>query len=151
MIDVSKIKQLREKTGAGIAECREALEKSAGDLRKAEVWLKEQGIAKAHKKAERQTNQGIIESYLHSGGKLGVLVELNCETDFVARTDEFKNLAHELAMQISAMSPKDVKDLLGQEYIRDPQMKIVDLIKSAIAKLGENIHVKRFTRIALGE
>ena len=150
-MDIAKIKELRARTGAGIAECREALEKSANDLAKAEAWLKEHGISKAAKKASRQTSQGVIESYIHGEGKIGVLVELNCETDFVARTDDFKKLAHEIAMQISAMNPKTVEELLNQEYIRDPQLKIADLIKTTIAKIGENIVVKRFSRLALGE
>lgn len=150
-IDVTKIKQLREKTGAGIAECREALDASEGDLKKAETWLREHGVSKAAKKADRETKQGIVESYVHGAGKIGVLVEINCETDFVARTDDFKKLAHEVAMQISAMNPKNVEELMEQEYIRDPKLKIVDLVKSVIAKLGENIKVTRFTRLTLGE
>jgi elongation factor Ts len=149
MIDVSKIKQLREKTGIGISECREALDKNAGDIRKAEKWLNEQGILKAAKKAERPTSQGLIEAYVHNG-KIGVMVEINCETDFVARTDDFKKLAHEIAMQISAMEPKDVKELLKQPYIRDPQSTIEDMVKATIAKLGENIQVKRFSRLEIG-
>ena len=150
-MDVSKIKQLREKTGAGISECREALDKNNDNLAKAEAWLKSHGITKAAKKSDRETSQGLVESYVHSGGRIGVLVEINCETDFVARTDDFKNLAHEIALQISAMNPKDVPELLQQSYIRDPKMTIEALIKSVIAKLGENIKVKRFSRLALGE
>src|SRR3989344_1913858 len=151
MIDVTKVKSLREKTGAGVNECCKALDESNGDLAKAESWLKSRGIEKAAKKEGRETKQGIIESYIHNQGKIGVLVELNCETDFVARTDDFKTLAHELAMQISAMDPKHVEELLKQEYIRDPQLSVGDLVKQTIAKIGENIQVARFTRIALGE
>ncbi len=151
MIDVNKIKILREKTGIGISECREALDKNAGNLKAAEKWLNQQGIIKAAKKADRKTSQGLVESYVHSGGKIGVLVEINCETDFVARTDDFKKLAHEIAMQISAMNPKDVKELMQQLYIRDPQIQIEQLIKTTIAKLGENIQVKKFFRLELGE
>lgn len=150
-MDVAKIKQLREKTGAGISECREALDKSGDDLVKAEAYLLKLGISKATKKADRETAQGLVESYIHGGGKIGVLVEVDCETDFVARTEDFKNLAHELAMQISAMSPKNTAELLKQPYIRDPNLTVTDLIKSVIAKLGENIKVKRFSRLALGE
>lgn len=149
-MDLAKIKTLREKTGAGIADCREALQQSGNDLAKAENWLKAHGIEKAAKKADRATQQGLVESYVHSG-KIGVLLEINCETDFVARTDDFKKLAHEVAMQISAMNPKDVDILLNQEYIRDPKIKIQDLVKATIAKLGENIQIRRFTRLALGE
>ena len=150
MIDLNKIKTLREKTGAGISESREALDVANDDLTKAESWLKEHGISKASKKADRQTSQGVVESYVHGAGKIGVLVEVNCETDFVARTDDFKKLAHELAMQISAMNPKTPDELLKQPYIRDQQLTVADLIKSVIAKLGENIQVKRFTRLVLG-
>ena len=106
MIDLNKIKTLREKTGAGISECREALDVANDDLTKAESWLKEHGISKASKKADRQTSQGVVESYVHGAGKIGVLVEVNCETDFVARNEEFKELAKDIAMHISAMSPK---------------------------------------------
>jgi elongation factor Ts len=120
-MDVTKIKQLREKTGAGISECREALEKSGDDFARAEAWLTEHGISKAAKKADRETSQGVIESYVHGAGKIGVLVEINCETDFVARTDDFKSLAHEVALQISAMNPKTTAELMKQPYIRDPK------------------------------
>ena len=151
MIDLNKIKHLRASTGAGIAECREALGAAKNDLAKAETWLKEHGISKAAKKSDRETSQGVIESYVHGGGKIGVLVEVNCETDFVARTDDFKKLAHEIAMQISAMNPETAEELLKQPYIRDPQLTVEDLVKQTIAKLGENIKVKRFCRLALGE
>lgn len=149
-VDVSLIKQLREKTGAGIADCREALEESKGDIKKAEEVLKKKGFEKAAKKGDRETKSGLIESYVH-GGRVGVLVELMCETDFVARTDEFKNLAHEIAMQIASMNPKDEKVLLKQEYIRDPQKTIDSLVKESIAKLGENITLGRFSRFELGK
>ncbi len=150
-MDINKIKQLREKTGAGIADCREALANSGGDLKKAQEYLRAKGIEKADKKADREATQGIIESYIHLGGKIGVFVEVNCETDFVARTDDFKSLAHDIAMQISAMKPKNVAELLTQPYIRDPKITIDELVKSKIAKLGENIKINRFSRIALGE
>ncbi|MEK7166310.1 MAG: translation elongation factor Ts [Patescibacteria group bacterium] len=150
-MDLTKLKQLRSITGAGIADCREALDHSGGDITKAENYLKEKGIEKAVKKSDRETGAGLVESYVHGGGKIGVLIEINCETDFVGRTDDFKTLAHELAMQVSAMNPKDTSDLMKQAYIRDPQITIEALIKSAIAKLGENITVNRFSRIALGE
>ena len=151
MTDVDKIKKLRIQTGAGIADCRKALEECGNDLVKACSWLKKQGIDQAAKKQDRQVSAGIVESYIHLGGKLGVLVELNCETDFVAKTDEFKRLAHELAMQISAMNPKNVNQLLKQIYIRDPQITIEELVKQHITKFGENITVNRFYRMVLGE
>lgn len=149
-VDVNLIKQLREKTGAGIADCREVLEESKGDMKKAEELLKARGFEKAAKKGDRATNSGLIESYVH-GGRVGVMVELMCETDFVARTDEFKTLAHEIAMQIASMSPKTVKDLEKQEYIRDASKTIGELVKEAIAKLGENITIGRFERFELGK
>jgi elongation factor Ts len=149
-IDVSLIKELREKTGAGVADCREALEKSSGDLKKAEEYLRKQGFEKAAKKGDRATNAGLIDSYIHQG-RVGVIVELLCETDFVARTDEFKTLAHEISMQVASMNPKDGPALLKQEYIRDPQKTISDLVKEAIAKLGENITLGRFSRFELGK
>lgn len=147
-IDIDTVKRLRDETAASIADCRKALEESDGDYKKAMEWLKKRGAEIAEKKADRETSAGIIESYVHSG-KVGVLVTLLCETDFVARTSEFKTLAHEIALQISAMDPKDVKSLLAQEYIRDPQLTIEQLIKSAIGKLGENIKVREFNRIEL--
>lgn len=150
MVTIDQIKKLREKTGAGVMECRKALEETKGNAKKAEELLAKWGIEKSQKKADRETKAGVIESYVH-GGKRGVLLELLCETDFVARTDDFKNLAHELCLQIVSMQPKDVKTLLSQEYIRDPKLKIEDLVKQTIGKLGENISISRFTRLALGE
>lgn len=147
-VDVNLIKQLRDKTGAGVADCREALEESKGDLKKAEEFLKKKGFEKAAKKADRETKAGLIDSYIHAG-KVGVLVELLCETDFVARTDEFKNLAHELCLQVASMNPKDGKVLLKQEYVRDPAKTIADFVKETIVKLGENITVGRISRLEL--
>ena len=149
MADIEQIKKLREESQASIADCRKALEESEGDYKRALVWLKKRGAEIAEKKAERETSQGVVEAYVHGNGKIGVIVALLCETDFVARTDEFKKLAHEIAMQISAMNPKDVKTLLTQEYIRDSKLTIDDLIKEAIGKIGENIKVREFSRIEL--
>lgn len=149
-ISVEEIKNLREETGAGIADCREALEEAQGDLGKAKDILKKKGLDKATSKAEREVKAGLVETYSH-GGKVGVLVELLCETDFVAKTEDFKGLAHELALQVASMKPESVGELLEQDYIRDASQKIDDLIKSKVAKLGENIQVGRFERIALGE
>lgn len=150
-MNIQKIKQLRLKTGAGIADCKKALEEAKDDIKVAEEHLKKKGFEKAAKKKDRTTAQGLITSYIHQGGKIGVLVETACETDFVARTDEFQQLTSEIAMQIAAMNPKDVKELLKQEYIRDNSVSIDDLIKQAIAKLGENIKVSRFQRLELGK
>src|SRR3972149_12292610 len=144
-IRIEDIKLLREQTGAGIADCREALKESEGDLAKAKEWLKKKGLDKASSKAEREVKAGIVGVYSHVG-KVGVLVELLCETDFVARTEDFKNLAHELSLQIASMNPSSVEELLSQEYIRDNSMTVDQLIKSAVGKLGENIQVGRFER-----
>ena len=148
-VDVKQIKKLRNETQASIADCRRALEETSGNYQKAIEWLKKHGIEKADKKADRETAQGLVESYIHQNGKVGALVEITCETDFVARTQDFKHLAHEVAMQVAAMNPKDVDTLLKQEYIRDGSLTIENLIKQTIAKLGENIRVKAFTRYEL--
>src|SRR3989344_5791553 len=149
-ISIEDVKKLRIKTGAGIAGCRKALEEANGDFKKAEGLLKSRGAEIASKKKDRATGQGLVETYIHSGGKVGAMVEVNCETDFVAKTDEFKNLAHEVAMQIAAMDPADVEELSKQEYIRDSSKTIDDLVKEVITKVGENIVVKRFMRFELG-
>lgn len=149
-ISVNDIKKLRQSTGAGVMDCRRALESTKGNAQKAATLLTKWGIEKSEKKADRQTKAGIVDAYIHAGGKVGVLIEVLCETDFVARTAEFKKLVHELALQIASMDPKDVKTLLNQEYIRDPKTKVGDLVKATIGKLGENITVSRFTRYQLG-
>jgi len=150
-VDIKKIKQLRERTGAGIVDCKKALEEAKGDLEKAQKLLRKKGYAQAAKKKDRTTAEGSVVSYIHAGGKVGSLVEINCETDFVARTDEFKELTAEIAMQVAAMNPRDVKELLAQDYIRDTKKTINDLIQETIAKLGENIQIARLERLALGE
>ena len=152
--------------GAGVMDAKKALEEAKGNLDRARELLRERGLASAAKKSGRTANEGLVEAYIHGGGKVGVLVEVNCETDFVARTDDFKELAHNLAMQVAAMSPKyvdesDVPDdepgeaaevaLMSQPYIRDASLSVKDLVMEAAGKLGENIKVKRFTRFALGE
>lgn len=149
-MNIEDIKKLREEMGAGIADCKEALKFSKGNFEKAKEWLKKKGLDKASSKAEREVKTGIVDVYSH-GGKVGVMVEVLCETDFVARTEDFKNLAHELSLQIASMNPSSVEELLSQEYIRDNSMTIDQLIKSVIGKLGENIQVGRLERIALGE
>lgn len=150
-IPVEDIKKLRAKTQAGITDCRKALEETGGDFKKAQKLLKSWGMDKAAKKADRAVGAGLVETYIHTDGRIGAMAEINCETDFVARTDEFKNLAHEVTMQVAAMDPKDVEELLKQEYIRDSSTTVGDLIKEVIAKMGENIVVKRFMRFGLGE
>lgn len=149
--DLKTLKKLREETSASVSDCRRALEESGGDFKKALDWLKKRAAVIADKKADRTTGQGLIEAYIHAGGKVGVMVELLCETDFVARTDEFKDLAREISMQAAAMKPENIEALLKQEYIRDSSQTIENLIKGYIGKLGENIKVKRFQRFAIGE
>ena len=150
-ISIEDLKKLREATSAGVADCRQALEDAGGNYEKAKKLLIERGLEKAAKKEGKETSQGVIASYVHATGKVGVLLELRCETDFVERTDEFKNLAHELTLQIAAMNPKDVKALLASPYIRDAGQTMEQLVKITIAKVGENITIARFTRMQLGE
>tara|TARA_B100001758_G_C18064460_1_gene429906 strand:+ start:55 stop:669 length:615 start_codon:yes stop_codon:yes gene_type:complete len=190
------VKELRDKTGAGMMDCKNALKETKGDLEKAVDHLRKTGIAKAEKKGERTAKEGLVFSYIHHGGRLGVIVELNCETDFVAKTDGFSDLAHNLAMQIAATNPISIKRedidksllerekaifsdqakesgkpenildkivdgrvekfyaescLLEQQFIKDPERKVIDLLTEAVATLGENIIINRFTRYAIGE
>jgi elongation factor Ts len=167
------VKELRETTGAGIMDCRRALEEADGNLGKAQELLRERGAEKALKKLDRAANQGIVEPYIHLGGRIGALVELNCETDFVARNPEFKALARELAMQVAAMSPRyvsadEIPDevvaehggdrkrageelaLLEQPFIRDTRRQVRELVTDAVGKIGENIVVRRFVRFEVG-
>ncbi|RLA86704.1 MAG: translation elongation factor Ts [Deltaproteobacteria bacterium] len=190
------IKELRERTGAGVMDCKTALKECGGDIEEAIAFLRKRGLAKAAKKAGRVTSEGLIGSYIHAGGRIGVLVEVNCETDFVARTPDFQDFVKEIAMQIAAMSPKYVKRedipdevlerekeilreqarstgkpekvierivegrlekffeencLLEQPYMRDPNIKVKELLAGLVAKLGENITVRRFVRYQLSE
>jgi elongation factor Ts len=193
-ISIEQVKDLRQQTGAGVLDCRNALEEVDGDLENAMELLIKKGLAVAAEKAEREASEGLVEAYIHAGGKLGVLLEVNCETDFVARTDDFRELAHDLAMQVAATSPEylacddiptDVLErerewhrgqiggdkseeiierilegklhkyyqqvcLLDQPFIKEEGMTVRDLITSKIAKLGENIKVRRFARFELG-
>ncbi len=148
-IDLTLLKKLREETSASVSDCRRALEETDGHFDKALQWLMKRAAEKAEKKKDRETGEGLIEAYIHQNGKMGVLVEVLCETDFVARTDEFKKLAHEVAMQVAAMDPKDVDELLKQEYIKDGSITIGELVKQTVGKLGENITVKGFKRLEI--
>ncbi len=148
-ISLDDLKKLRADTSAGVSDCRQ--EDAKGNYEKAKKLLIERGLEKAAKKEGKETSQGVVASYVHATGKVGVLIELRCETDFVARTDEFKNLAHELTLQIAAMNPKDVKALLSSPYIRDAGQTMEQVVKITIAKVGENITVARFSRMQLGE
>ena len=190
------VKQLRERTGAGMMECKKALVAANGDLAEGEVWLRKHGIATADKKASRTTRQGLIGTYIHAGGQLGVLVEIDCESDFVARTDDFKELVHDVAMHIAAADPRFVRKedvtpdviekerdiqraralnegkppavvekmiagrmakfyeeicLLEQPFVKEPTLTVGQLVKTKIAKLGENMSVARFVRFKVGE
>src|SRR5258708_2717043 len=148
-IDLTKLKKLREETAASVSDCRLALEETDGDATKALAWIKKRSAEKAEKKADRETGEGLIDTYIHQNGKIGAMVEVLCETDFVARTDDFKNLVHAIAMQVAAMDPKDVETLLQQEYIKDTSVTIEKLIKRTIGTLGENITLKRFQRFSI--
>ncbi len=195
-IKASQVKELRDKTGAGMMDCKKALQEAEGDVEKAVEILRKKGIAKAEKKASREAKDGLVEAYIHPGGKLGVLVEVNCETDFVANTPDFKEFVHNLAMHIAASNPiavdregvpqevveKEMRIykeqaiesgkpehivekiatgkmekffsenvLLEQAYIRDPEKTIKDYMTEMIAKLGENITIRRFVRFQIGE
>jgi len=195
-VTASLVKELREKTGAGMMDCKKALAETGGDLQKAVDYLRQKGLAAAAKKADRVATDGAIGAYVHAGGKLGVLVEINCETDFVARTAEFQTLLKDIAMQVAATNPRCVRReeisaedfererviyrqqalesgkpdkvvdmivqgkmekfysevcLLEQAFVKDPDKKIVDVVNDAIARLGENIQVRRFARYHLGE
>ena len=164
-VSTETIKALREQTSAGIMECKRALQEANGDFEAAAARLIERGYAIAKKKESRATEQGLIESYVHTGGRIGALVEINCESDFVARTPEFRELAHDIALQVTATRPlylstEDVPEgqkfeedecLLLQPFIKDPTKKIQDIIAETVTKVRENIRIKRFARFELGE
>lgn len=150
MPNLDDIKKLREETGAGVMDAKKALEDTKGDYKKALEIIKQKGLATAKKKSEREANSGIIEVYSHQG-RLGAMLELACETDFVAKNDTFKQLAHEIALQIASMDPKNVDDLMDQPYIKDESKTIKELINENILKIGENIYIKKFNRYELGQ
>lgn len=189
-ITTEQIKELRARTGAGIVDCRNALRQAGGDLERAVEILRAKGLATAEKKAGRAATEGLIEAYIHTGGKVGAMVEVNCETDFVARTDEFRRLARDLAMQVTASVPRYVSReeipaevveeqrrlfaqelagkpaaavegrlakwyqdvvLLEQPFIKDESKTVRDIITDAVARIGENIQIRRFTRFRIGE
>ncbi len=166
VVTTEVIRDLRAKTGAGVMDCKKALEESDGDMNRAISVLKEWGISAVQKKSSRSANEGVVETYVHAGGRIGVILELNCETDFVARTPEFLSLAHDLALQIASMDPKSIDDedsrddtedfdgetrLMHQVFVKDPSQTISDLITEAVSRIGENIVVRRFTRYELGK
>ncbi len=148
MLKPADIQALRIQTGAGVVDCKKALGEAEGNVDEAIKILKERGLARAASRAEREARAGVIDAYIHQD-KIGVLLELNCETDFVARTSEFKELAHNLSMQIAAMNPENIEELLRGNYIKDETKIVADLINEVIAKTGENIKIGRFTRYEL--
>ena len=163
-ISAELVKQLRDRSRAGVMDCKRALQESNGDMDKAMEVLRQQGLAQAAKRSGREASEGVVESYIHGGGRIGVIVEINCETDFVARTTDFRDLAHDVAMQIAATDPPSVEvtdteapdsmdgplPLLQQPFIKDPSKNIADIVRETAAKTGENIVIRRFTRYELG-
>lgn len=147
MITLEQIKELRDRTGISIAQCKKALEDAAGDVAKALEFLKAKGAEVAEKKASRELHAGVVSAYVHSNNKMGALVQVHSETDFVAKNGGFKTLADDLAMHIAAMNPADNNELLTQPFIKDPALTIDELIKNHIQKFGERIEVVRFVRL----
>lgn len=150
MSSSTDIAKLREETGAGVMDCKKALEEASDDFSKAKTILASNADAIAKKKSDRETKSGLIEAYIH-GGKVGVLIEVDCESDFVSKNDDFKTLVHNLCLQIASMRAKTVEELLAQEYILDSSLKVSDYVNSLIGKIRENIQIKRFVRYELGE
>ena len=147
---IKDIKKLREETGAGVMDVKKALEEASGNVDEARKSLMEKGLAKAAKKqAERTVKDGLVHSYIHSNGKAGALVLVACETDFVAKTDDFQKLCHEIAMQICALNYENVSDLLEDDFMKDPSKKVKDVVSEAIAKLGEKIEIISFSKLSL--
>ena len=146
---IELVKKLRVELGLGIMEIKAALEEAEGDEQKAKEILKEKGFKKAETKAERETHQGRVATYTHTTGKIGVMVELLCETDFVAKHEDFLALTKELCLQVAAMNPETVEDLMKQEFIKDPSKTIEEMVKALISKFGENMKVSRFARFEI--
>ncbi|PIR44339.1 translation elongation factor Ts [Candidatus Wolfebacteria bacterium CG10_big_fil_rev_8_21_14_0_10_31_9] len=145
---MENIQKLREITGAGVMDCKKALDEAGGDIEKAKAIIFEMGLAKAERKSERKTGAGLLETYIHNG-RVGVILELRCETDFVARNEKFKELAHDIVMHIAAMGPETVEDLLNQGFVKNDSITIEQLIKSSIGSIGENIKIEKFCRYEL--
>lgn len=147
----SDVKALREETGAGMMDCKKALEESHGDMDKAREWVRQRGLARAEKTADRETKEGYISTYVHATGKMAAMVEILCETDFVARNTEFQEMARNVAMQVASMAPANVEELLAQEFIKDPSKTIEEIVKGLSGKIGERFVVNRFVRYQVGE
>ncbi len=148
MKNLEDIKKLREATGAGVMECKEALAESNGDFDRAVQIIHERGLVKVEKRTGREAGAGLIESYIHNE-RIGVLVDVRAETDFVVRSEPFRKLAHEIAMQIAALAPADVEELLKQPYIKNESKPVEDVVKEIIAQVGENIKINKFSRMEL--
>lgn len=146
---IELVKKIREEMGLGIMEIKAALEEAEGDEKKAKEILKAQGYKKAEKRVERETHQGLVSTYTHATGKVGVMVELLCETDFVAKNEDFVRVAHDICLQVAATNPEKAEELLEQEFIKDPSQKIKDLVTALNAKFGENIKLGRFERFEI--
>ena len=146
---IELVKKIRAEMGLGIMEIKSALEEAEGDEKKAKEILKEKGFKKAETKAERETHQGRVATYTHATGKIGVMVELLCETDFVAKHEDFLALTKELCLQVAAMNPETVEDLMKQEFIKDPSKTIEEMVKALISKFGENMKINRFSRFEI--
>lgn len=149
MARIEDVQKLRTETGLSIMDCKKALEEANGNIEEARKKLQEIGELKAEKKASREIKEGIVAAYIHNNGKIGVLVELGCETDFVAKNEEFKELANDLAMQIAAMGASSKEELLGQPFIKESEKTVDSLIKEKIHKLGENIQVGQFVKFSI--
>ena len=149
MSPIELVKQLREESGISVAECKKVLEEAGGNLGKARELLLQRGKQLAAKKEAREVAEGTIEAYVHPTGKTAAMIDIRCETDFVARSEGFKKLAHELAMQTASMAPESVEELLSQPYIRDPGKTVKDLLVESIAKIGENIMIKKLSRFEI--
>ena len=149
MVDLSILKQLRERTDASIGACKVALEKAEGDMRRAVEFLRDEGNRIAEKKSARATGIGIVESYVHTTQRVGALLEIRSETDFVSRNPDFQKLAHEIAMHITASNPETIEELLHQPFIKDESKTIQDIVNESIARFGENIQIARFSRFEI--
>ena len=145
------VKKLRDETGAGMMDCKKALDEAKGNFHEAKEIVRQKGLARAEKKADRETKEGYIASYVHATGKTAALVEILCETDFVARNEEFQSMARDVAMQVVAMTPADTEELLGQDFIKDPSMTVQDVVKGLSGKIGEKFEINRFVRYTVGE
>ena len=149
MVSISQIKKIRKETGISVIECRKALEETKGDLSKAIKILKKEGTKISEKKKDRKTKEGFVGVYLHQNGKIAAMVKVFCESDFVAKNEVSREFAHNLAMQVAAMDPKDIDELLTQSYIKDVQRTVKQLVEEAVAKMGENIKIEEFKRIEI--